>query len=116
MNKRGGESSTTVRRRVCAARKLQVERLKSVAGEDGVGVSCNAQMKAKELRELCELDGATKELLKAAINQFGLSGRAYDRILKVSRTISDLEGSEMVEMHHVAEAINYRSFDRKLFG
>lgn len=120
MNKRGGESSATVRRRVCAARKVQVERLRSIndgEGEGGtVGVSCNAQMKAKELRELCELDGATKDLLKAAINQFGLSGRAYDRILKVSRTISDLEGSERVEMHHVAEAINYRSFDRKLFG
>jgi magnesium chelatase family protein len=64
-----------------------------VAGEDGVEVSCNAQLKAKELRELCELDEATKDLLKAAIDQFGLFGRAYDRILKVSRTIVDLEAS-----------------------
>lgn len=62
------------------------------------------------------MDGATKDLLKTAIAQFGLSGRGYDRILKVSRTIADLEGAESIEMHHVAEAINYRAFDRKLFG
>ena len=58
----------------------------------------------------------TKDLLKAAIAQFNLSGRGYDRILKVSRTIADLEGAANVETHHVAEAINYRAFDRKLFG
>ena len=109
MNKRGGESSATVRRRVCAARKLQVERM-------GSGITCNAQMKAKDLREFCEMDSSTKDLLKAAISQFSLSGRGYDRILKVSRTIADLEGSEAIELHHVAEAINYRSFDKKLFG
>lgn len=57
-------------------------------------------MRAKELREHCEVNGSTKELLKAAINQFGLSGRGYDRILKVSRTIADLESCERIEMHH----------------
>lgn len=62
------------------------------------------------------MDGSTRELLKAAIAQFNLSGRGYDRILNVSRTIADLEGAANVEMHHVAEAINYRSFDRNLFG
>lgn len=77
---------------------------------------CNAQMKAREMREFCEMDSATKDLLKAAIAQFNLSGRGYDRILRVSRTIADLEGAEGIEMHHVAEAINYRAFDRKLFG
>ncbi len=82
----------------------------------GEGVSCNAQMKARQLREHCEMDGATKDLLKAAFNQFSLSGRAYDRILKVARTIGDLDGSDAIELHHVAEAVNYRSFDRKLFG
>ena len=110
MGKRTGESSATVRRRVCGARAQQTARMQ------GSSVSCNARMKAKELREFCEMDGATKDLLKTAISQFGLSGRGYDRILKVSRTIADLEGAENIEMHHVAEAINYRAFDRKLFG
>ncbi len=74
------------------------------------------RMRAAELREYCEMDGSTKDLLKAAIDQFNLSGRGYDRILKVSRTIADLEDAPQIEMHHVAEAINYRAFDRKLFG
>ncbi|BCM93826.1 hypothetical protein IAD21_05717 [Abditibacteriota bacterium] len=62
------------------------------------------------------MDGSTKDLLKAAIVQFNLSGRGYNRILKVSTTITDLEEVEKIEMHHVAEAINYRAFDGKLFG
>lgn len=84
----------------------------------GSSASCNARMKAKELREYCEMDGATKDLLKTAIAQFGLSGRGYNPmiILKVSRIIADLEGAQNIEMHHVTEAINYRAFDRKLFG
>ncbi len=110
MNKRGGESSAMVRGRVVAARRRQVARMGCV------GVSCNAHMKAKELRQHCEMDDSTKELLKTAINQFSLSGRGYDRILKVARTIADLEAEDAVQMHHIAEAINYRSFDRKLFG
>ncbi len=77
---------------------------------------CNGQMKVKELREHCDMDSGTKDLLKAAIAQFNLSGREYDRILKVSGTIADLEDAPQIEMHHVAEAINYRAFDRKLFG
>lgn len=110
MGKRTGESSATVRRRVQNARAQQTTRMKNTSA------TCHARMKAKELREFCEMDGATKDLLKTAIAQFGLSGRGYDRILKVSRTIADLEGAENIEMHHVAEAINYRAFDRKLFG
>ena len=110
MGKRAGESSATVRRRVVKAREKQVCRMKSV------GIRCNAQMGSKAIQEFCEMDGSTKDLLKAAIAQFNLSGRGYDRILKVSRTIADLEGAANVEMHHVAEAINYRAFDRKLFG
>ena len=61
------------------------------------------------------MDASTKDLLKAAMTQFNLSGRGYDRILKVSRTIAEPEDCEKIEMHHVAEAINYRAFDRKLF-
>ncbi|RYX85608.1 ATP-binding protein [bacterium] len=106
MNKRTGESSATMRRRVMRAREKQLARMGT----------CNGHMKARELREHCDMDSSTKELLKAAIAQFNLSGRGYDRILKVSRTIADLEGEEKIEMHHVAEAINYRVFDRKLFG
>jgi magnesium chelatase family protein len=110
MGKATGESSACVRQRVVAARKKQVDRM------SGSGISCNAQMKAKGLRDYCDMDAATKDLLKAAIAQFSLSGRGYDRILKVSRTIADLEDSEMIQLHHVAETINYRAFDRKLFG
>ena len=81
-----------------------------------VGIRCNAGMGSKAIQEFCEMDTSTKDLLKAAIAQFNLSGRGYDRILKVSRTIADLEDAERIEMHHVAEAINHRAFDRKLFG
>jgi len=110
MSKRTGESSAIVRRRVVTARERQRERMKEM------GVTCNAAMGSKAMREFCEMDAGTKDLLKAAIAQFNLSGRGYDRTLKVSRTIADLEGAENIEMHHVAEAINYRAFDRKLFG
>lgn len=110
MTKRSGETSRCVRDRVVAARQKQVERMK------GTDASCNAHMKSKQLKAYCEMDEGTKDLLKAAIAQFSLSGRGYDRILKVSRTIADLEDSDKIELHHVAEAINYRAFDRKLFG
>lgn len=110
MTKRAGEPSSAVRARVCAARAKQVERMR----EDGL--TSNGGMKSKQLRKYCDMDAATKDLLKAAIAQFSLSGRGYDRILKVSRTIADLEDAQNIELHHVAEAINYRAFDRKLFG
>jgi len=112
MNKRAGESSATVRRRVVAARKKQVERMGNGKG----AATCNARMRAQEMRDYCQMDGSTKDLLKAAIDQFNLSGRGYDRILRVSRTIADLEESENIDIAHVAEAINYRAFDRKIFG
>ena len=110
MGKAIGESSATVRRRVKAARAVQVERLQ----EDGL--TCNAQLRAKQLRAHCVLDDAAHDLLKAAINQFSLSARAYDRILKVSRTIADMDTSDNIQLHHIAEAINYRTLDRKVFG
>lgn len=110
MTKAVGESSATVRERVCRARARQVERLRET------GITCNAQLRARQLREQCHLEDGARDLLKTAINQFSLSARAYDRILKVSRTIADLEGVDTIQMHHVAEAINYRTLDRKLFG
>lgn len=110
MGKRAGESFYQVRRRGIRAREKQGCRMK------GTGIRSNSGMGSKAIQEFCEMDSGTKELLKAAIAQFNLSGRGYDRILKVSRTIADLESAEKIEMHHVAVAINYRAFDRKLFG
>lgn len=110
MAKSIGETSATVRARVRRARDKQVQRLTPF------GLSCNAQLNAKTLREYCELDEGTRDLLKNAINKLGLSARAYDRILKVARTIADLDDAENIQLHHIAEAINYRTLDRKLFG
>jgi magnesium chelatase family protein len=110
MGKSVGESSATVRERVARARQRQVERLQPD------GLTCNAQLQARQLRAHCALDGGAHDLLKTAINQFSLSARAYDRILKVARTIADLDASETIQLHHIAEAINYRTLDRKLFG
>jgi magnesium chelatase family protein len=110
MSKSPGESSACVRERVMRARERQLNRLK------GAGIACNAQMGPKHLREFCQLEAGASDLLKTAIHQFGLSARAYDRILKLARTIADLDSAEGIQLHHVAEAINYRVMDRKLFG
>jgi magnesium chelatase family protein len=80
------------------------------------GISCNAQMGARHLRAHCQLDSGAHDLLKNAINQLSLSARAYDRILKVARTIADLDNAETIALHHIAESVNYRTMDRKLFG
>jgi len=106
----GGESSLTIRTRVQKARDIQKERFKKFRA-----VYCNAHMEAKHIRKYCILEGEAEKLLKDAIERLGLSGRAYDRILKVSRTIADLEAEEKIGSHHVAEAIQYRSLDRNLW-
>ncbi|MBV9866711.1 MAG: YifB family Mg chelatase-like AAA ATPase [Abitibacteriaceae bacterium] len=110
MSKSVGESSATVRQRVRRARERQVERLQPDR------LTCNAQMRTKQLRAHCNLDDSARDLLKNAINQLSLSARAYDRILRVARTIADLDSSDNIHLHHIAEAINYRTMDRKLFG
>ncbi len=110
MTKQVGESSAMVRERVQRAREKQIVRLRAD------GLSCNAQMGARHLRAHCQLDGGAHDLLKNAINQLSLSARAYDRILKVARTIADLDDANTIALHHIAEAINYRTMDRKLFG
>ncbi len=102
-----GESSAAIRERVIRARKLQEARFAGTSG-----VYCNAQMTSRQLQLYAQPDEAGLQLLKAAMLRLNLSARAYDRILKVSRTIADLEGSERIQPHHLAEAISYRSLDR----
>ncbi len=106
--KRPSESSEIIRERVVKARQVQEERY-----EKTKGIYCNAQMSSKQIRELCEIDTAGQLLLKTAMEKLGLSARAYDRILKVARTIADLENSKQIETHHLAEAIQFRSLDRE---
>jgi magnesium chelatase family protein len=106
-----GESSDTIRERIIKGRKIQEMRFKSYPE-----IHSNAQMTPKLMRQYCVPDGAGKALLKSAMEKLGLSARAYDRILKVSRTIADLEGSEKIKPAHLAEAIQYRSLDRDNWG
>ena len=105
-----GESSAEIRARVNEARSRQAERFRFRKG-----VFCNAHMSSRDLRQHCRVDSRGHELLQAAIERMGLSARAYDRILKVSRTIADLEGVLDVGQRHVAEAVQYRSLDRQLW-
>jgi magnesium chelatase family protein len=107
-NRRKSESSADVRTRVLRAREIQSHRF---AKHDGI--YCNAQMQAGLLREICLIDEAGQQLLRTAMEKLGLSARAYDRILKVARTIADLEESPEISTNHLAEAIQYRSLDRE---
>lgn len=106
-----GESSAAIRERVMAARQLQAERFREVPG-----VHCNAQMNSKQLRQYCVLDEECQNLMKGAMETLGLSARAYDRVLKVSRTIADLSNSPNIQAEHLAEALTYRSLDRDTWG
>lgn len=105
------ERSAVIRERVMKARDIQ-----SVRYKESAGTYSNAQMSSKQLREICLLDTAGANLLKRAMEKLNLSARAYDRILKVSRTIADLGGIENIRPEHVAEAIQYRSLDREGWG
>lgn len=106
---REGEASDRVRSRVEVARKIQQERFR----QDEIGnINSNAQMQSRHLRHWCLLDDASRLMIEAAIRRLGLSARASDRILKVSRTIADLAGEPNIQITHVAEAIQYRTFDR----
>ena len=102
-----GESSVDIRKRVTKAREVQVERFR-----ESEKTNYNAQMGVKQIRKYCAMDESSKALLKNAMERLNLSARAYDRILKVSRTIADLEGAETVNGTHISEAIQYRSLDR----
>ncbi|MGL5772278.1 MAG: ATP-binding protein, partial [Bacteroidales bacterium] len=104
---RPSESSFEIRKRVIQARKIQEERFKDIAH-----IHCNAQMNTRLLNQYALPDKEGLERLKTAMDVFNLSARAYDRILKVARTIADLDGSERVLTQHISEAINYRNLDR----
>jgi magnesium chelatase family protein len=105
------ESSETVRNRVIKAREIQKQRFAKTNN-----IYCNAQMGSKQLHQYAVPDPSGLALLKNAMNRLNLSARAYDRILKVSRTIADLDNSEVLQSHHFAEAINYRNLDRESWG
>ncbi|MDH4069634.1 MAG: YifB family Mg chelatase-like AAA ATPase [Ignavibacteria bacterium] len=108
-SKESGESSEKIRERVVRAREIQLKRFRGRRG-----MYANADMESKDIREFCRLDAAGEELLKMAITKLGLSARAYDRILKVGRTIADMGGSAEIRPDNISEAIQYRSLDRNL--
>ncbi len=105
-----GEPSANIRERVQRARHIQQERFTQAQ------IYCNANMESRHLREFCKVEDAAQELLRVAITQLGLSARAYDRILKVARTIADLGANPTIEAEHVSEAIQYRSLDRSFWN
>ena len=103
-----GDPSSEIKKRVKKARTIQQERFK------GKKIYCNAQMASRHIKKFCQIDESSQMLLKRAMEKLGLSARAYTRIIKVSRTIADLEGEENIQSHHISEAIQYRSLDRAL--
>jgi magnesium chelatase family protein len=109
-DKEAGEKSDRIRLRCQNAREIQLERFSKISG-----MFTNAQMESNELRKFCGFDKQSSMLLKTAMEKLGLSARAYDRILKVSRTIADLAGEKAIKSEHLSEAIQYRSLDRQLW-
>jgi magnesium chelatase family protein len=109
-NRHAGESSRDIKKRVDAARKIQLNRFK------GMKIYSNAQMTNRHIKKFCQIDEASQKLLEMAIDKFGLSARAYTRILKVARTIADIEGKENIETAHLSESIQYRTLDRNLIS
>ncbi|ATL44632.1 YifB family Mg chelatase-like AAA ATPase [Elizabethkingia sp. HX WHF] len=109
-DKKKGETSSEIRQRVIQARKIQSDRF------NNLNMNCNAQMGPKEIDQFCELNESSLKLLKTAMEKLNLSARAYDRILKVARTIADLENSHNLSTAHISEAIQYRSLDREFWN
>jgi magnesium chelatase family protein len=110
-NERPGEKSEIIRERVMRSREIQRRRF-----ENRPDIHSNAQMGSREIKIYCQLPESAKQILKRAMESLSLSARAYDRIIKVSRTIADLDGSDAIRTEHIAEAIHYRSLDRENWG
>ena len=108
---RSGQKSSEIKKRVDRTRRLQIERYK-----DYTGIFSNSQLTAGMIQQFCKLTPDADAVMKAAFDNLGITARAHSRILKVARTIADLEGSEEIKKEHIAEAIQYRSLDRKYFG
>lgn len=104
-----GETSSIIRERVNRARQIQRERF------NGTHIFCNAHMQSRDIKEHCKMDGPTRDMMRSGLERLGLSARAYDRVIKVSRTIADLAGSADIRPEHVCEAVQYRTLDRKLW-
>lgn len=105
-----GEKSEDIRKRVVAARAIQLERFRN-----DKKIYSNGQMKTRHIKKYCTLQSEAQSILDTAMHKLGLSARAYTRILKLSRTIADLEASEQIQSHHISEAIQYRTLDRGMF-
>ena len=101
------ESSASIRERVNAARAVQSKRYA------GTNITCNARITPALLHEVCSMTSAAEKILQLTFERIGLSGRAYDRILKISRTIADMDGAEVIDSKHIAQAVQYRGLDRK---
>ena len=104
------ESSKDIKARVNKARAIQNKRF------EGTSVTCNAKMTPSMTREYCKLNEQCKQMLERCFDSLGLSARAYDKILRIARTIADLDGSENIELEHITEAVQYRALDRKFWG
>ena len=104
------ESSAQIRERVQKAREIQNKRFK------GTGITCNARITPSYLKEFCPLTDEASKALESVFNKIGLSARAYDRILKVARTIADVDGKEIIDKVHIAQAVQFRSLDRKYWN
>jgi magnesium chelatase family protein len=109
-SKTKSESSAEIKKRVDAARQIQRERFK------GTSTTCNAKMTPAQTRQFCTVTDRANELLKNAFDRLGLSARAYDKILRVARTVADLDGSDEIDVQHISRAIQFRSLDRKFWG
>jgi magnesium chelatase family protein len=109
-NAKTAEPSAKIRERVTAAREIQLRRF------EGLNIHCNAMMNSAMLREFAPLSKECASLLEMAMSRLNLSARAYDRIIKVARTIADLEGVANIAPHHISEAIGYRALDRESWG
>ena len=104
-----GESSAAIRERIVAAREMQTERFRRHK------VNCNAQMNTRQLKKFCPLDAEGESILELAMQELALSARAHHKIIRVSRTIADLDGSENIQAHHLSEAVQYRNLDRQMW-